>query len=433
MDYFALIVVFMVAGYLLDLYVDLRQHRCYAVREIPAEVQRLPALASKVTPESFLKSQDYGRAKSAFGLLSSAFDVAFTLAVLYTGGLRWVWDASRAALEGAGLDMRSGERPNEVLHSLAFAAGCALASHAVSLPWTLYGTFVIEQRYGYNKTTWRLFVVDQLKIVAVAVAIGAPVLSVLVFLLSRSGQYFWLYVWFFLMAVTVLMMILYPVVLLPLFNVLTPLEDGELRDAVGRLAQSLSFPFSQVLVMDGSKRSGHSNAFFAGLGSKKRIVLYDTLISQLTVPELIGVLAHEIGHNKRRHLYKLFAITNAYQLLFLYMLGRFINDRSLYQAFGFGLEGEYCPVLVGFTLFAMVYSPVDTVFHPLINAISRTFEYEADRFAAPHEGIETALAKLHVENSSSLVVDPLYSTLHYSHPTILERLRALDQLKAKNN
>eukprot|EP00727_Mastigamoeba_balamuthi_P011048 m51a1_g6566 hypothetical protein (1683) ;mRNA; r:151968-169804 len=140
MEYFALIVVFMVAGYLLDLYVDLRQHRCYAVREIPAEVQRLPALASKVTPESFLKSQDYGRAKSAFGLLSSAFDVAFTLAVLYTGGLRWVWDASRAALEGAGLDMRSGERPNEVLHSLAFAAGCALASHAVSLPWTLYGT-----------------------------------------------------------------------------------------------------------------------------------------------------------------------------------------------------------------------------------------------------------------------------------------------------
>jgi len=245
-----------------------------------------------------------------------------------------------------------------------------------------------------------------------------------------TGRWFALYLWIFTMVVSIVLVILYPIVLLPLFNELTPLPDGPLRDKLNELSKKVGFSFSQVLVMDGSKRSGHSNAFFTGFGKQRKIVLYDTLINQMTEDEVCAVLGHELGHWTHSHIYKSFAILAIHNLLTFALFSKFIDDEKLFADFGFNLPAGEHPVVIGLSLFMLVFEPIDSVFSFLLNSLMRRFEYQADAFAT-NLGLDlsVSLVKLFRENSSALLIDPLYSAYHFDHPTLLERLTAIDAIK----
>ena len=306
----------------------------------------------------------------------------------------------------------------------------AFVGFLLSLPQDLFSTFVLEAAFGFNKQDWKVFVTDKLKVGALTVVLGAPITCAVIAIVRFTGRMFSVYLWVFVTCVCVVVMVLYPVVFLPLFNKLTPLEDGELKDAVGALAAKNGFDFAQVMVMDGSKRSGHSNAFFTGFGKQRRIVLFDTLIEQLSTQEICAVLAHELGHWKNRHVLKMFALSSAHNLLTFALLGQFIHDDKLYADFGFDMSNGQHPVVIGMSLFFMVFGPIDSLFSFVLNCLMRRFEYQADAFAT-RQGYDlaTALAKITKENSSTLLIDPLYSAYHFNHPTLLERLAAIDNIK----
>ena len=269
-----------------------------------------------------------------------------------------------------------------------------------------------------------------LKSTLVAVVLGVPLISGIIAIVKYTGSFFWFYLWLFMVAVSLIMVVLYPLVILPLFNKFTPLPEGSLKDKVVALSEKVGFSFSKVLVMDGSKRSGHSNAFFTGFGKQRQIVLFDTLIDQLTEDEICGVLAHELGHWKHSHIYKSFAILVLHNLLTFALFGKFTDDQKLYSDFGFDLPAGQHPVLIGLSLFMMVYEPIDSVFSFLLNGLMRRFEYQADAFAiAQGQDLSTALVKITKENSSTLIIDSLYSAYHYDHPTLIERLVAMDAIK----
>jgi len=226
------------------------------------------------------------------------------------------------------------------------------------------------------------------------------------------------------------MIILYPIVLLPLFNKLTPLPENSLHDKLSKLCEKVGFHFSQVLVMDGSKRSGHSNAFFTGFGTQRKIVLYDTLLEQLSEDEVCAVLSHELGHWTYNHIYKSFALMNVHNLLTFALFAKFIDNEQLFEDFGFNLPAGQHPVVIGLSLFMLVFEPIDSVFSFLLNSLMRRFEYQADAFATNlNQDLSTALVKLYRENSSTLIIDHLYSAYHYDHPTLIERLTAIDAIR----
>ena len=313
---------------------------------------------------------------------------------------------------------------------VCFACPTAVISFFLSLPQELYHTFVLEERFGFNKKTWKLFVIDTVKSALIAVVLGVPLISGIIAIVRYTGRLFALYLWLFTTVVSVIMVIIYPIVLLPIFNKLTPLPDGPLRDKLSELSEKVGFSFSQVLVMDGSKRSGHSNAFFTGFGKQRKIVLYDTLLEQLSEDEVCSVLAHELGHWTHMHIYKSFVLLSVHNLLTFALFSKFIDDEKLFMDFGFNLPAGQHPVVIGLSLFMMVFEPIDSVFSFLLNSLMRRFEYQADAFATNlGYDLSVSLVKLTVENSSTLIIDPLYSAYHYDHPTLIERLTAMDAIK----
>jgi STE24 endopeptidase len=309
----------------------------------------------------------------------------------------------------------------------------------VGLPFSLYSTFVIEERHGFNKSTIALFLKDKLLMILLMVVIGTPVFSVMIYVIRVSGEQFYFYVWAFLCLVSILLMTVYPVYIAPLFNDYKKLDAGPVFEAIKSLAErpDVQFPLTQIYEVDGSKRSAHSNAYFFGFFKNKRIVLYDTLLEQVDIPEVQAILGHEMGHWKLWHSLQGFMITQLYTLALFLAFSYVINSRAMYASFGFSAaaQGEDMPIFIGLVIFTQtLWAPVDKFLTFLVNCNSRVNEFAADEFSQQlgyGDQLCTGLIKISVENLGCMVPDSWYSIYHYSHPPLVERLRAIQRLDEK--
>lgn len=382
------------------------------------------------TLAKFDKSRAYGLDKSAFGFVAGAYAQIEATAFLLLGYLPFMWTLSGSVLELLGLDAS-----NEITRALMLLTLTTIRDTVANLPFALYSTFVIEQRHGFNKQTLGLFFMDKLKGFLLFVVIGFPVTAALLFVIRWGGAHFYWYVWAFLFAFSLVMVTLYPVLIMPLFNKFTPLEEGELRTRIEALAAQLKFPLTKLFVCDGSKRSNHSNAYFFGFFKSKRIVLFDTLLEQATHDEIVAVLGHELGHWKLWHTAQGFAIQQLYTFALFFVFGKCMNDAELFASFGFASSGvEPLPIIIGFLLFSQtVWAPVDHALSFLVTLNTRKNEFQAafavDLGHAP--ALKTALTKLAIENLSNMNPDKFYSAYHYSHPPLVERLGAISDLEKK--
>jgi len=376
-----------------------------------------PEFKDVFDPEAYKKSQDYTRVTTRFELLTSTFGLAVTLVFWFTGGFNYLdqivrqWDL------------------HPILTGLAYIGILVFAKALITLPFSIYSTFVIEERFGFNTMTPKTFILDLLKGVLLAVLLGGPLLAGVLAFFQYAGALAWLYCWLAVTVFALFVQFIAPTWIMPLFNKFTPLEKGELRDAIMDYARSVKFSLKNVFVMDGSKRSTKSNAFFTGFGKNKRIALFDTLIEKHTVPELVAVLAHEIGHYKKKHIIQGLLISIAHTGVMFYLLSIFISHKGLFDAFYM----EHVSIYAGLIFFGMLYSPIEMILSVFMQIFSRKNEYEADRFAAettddPHSMI-AALKKLSRDNLSNLTPHPVYVFLNYSHPPVLQRIRALRELQ----
>jgi STE24 endopeptidase len=376
-----------------------------------------PAFADAVDPATYKRSVSYSLVHGRFGLLAGLVSSAIRLAIVLTGFLGTIDTLVRT------LPL------HPYLQGVLFIAAVSLLFWLIGLPFSLYSTFSIEARFGFNRTTLRLWVTDLLKGFAISAALGIPVLLALFWFMDRTGRFWWIWAFGAMTAFELVMNVLAPLVIAPLFNKFTPLPDGELRQRIDSLARTLKFRTKGIFVVDSSRRSRHSNAYFTGLGRAKRIVLFDTLVASHAEEEIVSVLAHEIGHEKRNHIKKGLAISLAASLLGFWILSLALPWAPLYQAFGFDQPG-YHSLLV---LLAFFSGPLTFFLEPLFSLRSRRQEYEADRFAVQGvgsaAGMKAALLRLGKDNLSNLSPHPLYSFIHYSHPTLAERLAALDRFE----
>jgi len=372
-----------------------------------------------VDQPTYHRSIDYTLAKSRFGDVVTVFDTALLIAILFSSVLPWAFEKFTAAF-GTSVWAMAG---------FLFATGVALS--IISLPFAWYAQFKLEDRFGFNTTTMKTWVLDRLKGLLLAVLLGFPLLALVLKLIEWTGQNWWIWAAVLVIAFQLLLMLIAPAVIMPLFNKFTPLPDGSLRERLFALARRTDFPTRSIEVMDGSRRSRHSNAFFTGFGRFRKIVLFDTLIAQLTEPELESVLAHEIGHYKKRHVLKLLGVSIAGVFLAFAAVAWLARQQWFYHAFGFGYHAGFAAanVVPAMLLFALLAGTISFWFSPLIHIWSRRFEYEADAFARTTMGeaqpLVQALRKLTEKNLSNLTPHPLYSGFYYSHPTLLERERAL--------
>ena len=297
----------------------------------------------------------------------------------------------------------------------------------LGLPFDLYDTFVIEERHGFNRTTPKLFVIDFFKGLALLIVIGVPLYLAVLWFMAAAGPYWWLWTWIFLESFQILMVIIYPIWIAPLFNKFKPLEDGPLKDEILKLSEKAEFPLEKIFVMDGSKRSSHSNAYFTGLGKKKRIVLFDTLLNQMDQAKIVSVLAHEIGHYKLKHIRKSLIFSALISLAGLWILSLLMSSQAFYHGLGFTHSSNYAALII----FSMCASTVSFLFKPIFTAVSRRHEYQADRFAVEKTGDRESMAEVIViltkENLSNLNPHPWYSFFHYSHPAPVERVNSILQ------
>lgn len=321
----------------------------------------------------FDKSQAYGRAKAKFGFISGLYTQVQSYSIIYFDILPRLWAVTGVWLSEYGHKDYQGE----IIHTLIFFFTFNIINTILDLPVSWYSTFVLEEAYGFNKQTPTLFITDMLKQQALMVAFGAPLLSGFLAIIQKTGNSFFYYLWLFSVGVQVFAITIYPIAILPLFNKLTPLQEGALKSQTEALAKRLGFPLSDLYVIDGSKRSAHSNAYFYGLPWKKHIVIYDTLIEKSETEEVVAVLGHELGHWKLGHTTKLLGIAQFHMFYIFALFSVFINNRSLYQSFGFHKE---FPIIIGFILFSDALAPMDTVVKLLMNILSRTFEFQAGSF-----------------------------------------------------
>ncbi|KAL9060307.1 MAG: hypothetical protein Q9162_000711 [Coniocarpon cinnabarinum] len=411
-----LVIGFSVGQYVLQTYLSYRQYRVLCGKTRPK------ALEAEVDQKTFDKSQEYGRAKSRFGFISGLFSQVLDIAVLQYDlfpkiwGITGIWVARFAPAWCSG----------EITQSLVFGFAYSIFTTILGLPFDYYYHFVLEEKFGFNKQTLNLWLMDLLKGQALGIAFGVPIGSAFLAIIQKTGDQFFYYVYLFAFAVQVLMITIYPIVIVPLFNKLTPLPQGDLRAAVEKLAGGLQFPLTELQVIDGSKRSAHSNAYFTGLpGMKKKIVLFDTLLEKSEEKEVVAVLGHELGHWKMNHTSKQLGIAQVHLFAMFALFSAFVHNRSLYQSFGFHKEQ---PIIIGFMLFNEILAPTDSVLRLLMNIMSRNFEFQADAFGAKlgySKELASSLIKLQIQNLSAMDADWMYSAYTYSHPILTERLRAL--------
>lgn len=360
----------------------------------------------------YKKSQRYKKERYDFGIFSATISLIATLLFFFLDGFAFVDSLARTFSN------------NEIIVALVFFGIIMIASEIVSTPFSYYSTFVIEEKYGFNKTSRKTFFFDKLKGWAMGAIVGGILLSAIIWFYQSIGKNFWLYAWGIITIFTVFMNLFYARLIVPLFNKQTPLEDGSLRSAIEKYATKVGFTLDKIFVIDGSKRSTKANAYFSGFGNEKRVTLYDTLIKDLEEEEIVAVLAHEVGHYKRNHIIiNLFAaiVTTGFTL---WLLSLFIGNPLLSEA----LHVSQPSFHIGLIAFGVLYTPISGATSLLMNYLSRKFEYQADDYAKNTFGalpLISGLKKLSKNSLSNLTPHPLYVFAHYSHPTLLQRFRNL--------
>lgn len=404
--YLAVILVSLILSWLLGVLSNALTAR-HMSPEIPQE------FADVYDAGTYARSQEYTRASMRFSNLADTVSILVTLAVILLGGFNWL----------DGLVRSLGW--SEITTGLVYIGLLSLASWALSLPFELYQTFVLEERFGFNKTTPGTFVADRAKGMALTALLGGGLLAVVLYFFEKAGGAAWLWCWGVSVAFSLGVTYVAPTWILPLFNKFTPLEKGGLRDALEGYARKADFELEGIFVMDGSKRSTKSNAFFTGFGRHKRIALFDTLIKEQTAEEITAVLAHEVGHSKRGHIRKRLIVGAFKTGVVFYLMSVFMASPGLFAAFGMDHISNYA----GLIFFVLLYTPVSLALSIAANFVSRKHEFEADAFAAQTTGrpgaMISALKKLSATNLTNLTPHPLTVWLEYSHPPVLERVRAL--------
>lgn len=404
---FVCLIIIIVFNFLFDQWLNWLDTKS-AKTSLPTEISDI------YDDEKYHQSIKYDKVKAKFSLFSSAFSLLLMLLMLFFDGFAFLDSHLRSITE------------HPVYLSLLFFGVLMLLSDLLNLPFSLYSIFVIEERFGFNKTTLKTFVLDKIKGALVAVILGGGIMYLFVWFYNFTGKMFWVWGWLLFIVVMLLMTMFYASVIVPLFNKLTPLPEGELRQEIENYCKKVGFKLDNLFVMDGSKRSTKANAFFSGLGAKKRIVLYDTLVNNYSKEEITAVLAHEVGHYKKKHTLLTLVISIIQVGLMLFLLSLVINSNNISLALGVQQKSFHIGILV----FSILYTPFSTISGILMNIISRKNEYEADNYAKTtynHLPLISALKKLSSDSLSNLMPHTYNVFVNYSHPTLLQRIRALNK------
>jgi STE24 endopeptidase len=400
-----IIVGILLVKYFIDVILDALNARSFG-DAIPPELQDV------FDADEYKKSQQYKKTNYTFDLLSDAFSLVLTLSFLLLGGFEWIDTWVRQI------------STHPIFMALLFFGVIILGSSLISIPFSYYKTFVIEERFGFNKTTKTTFFGDIVKGWLMSILLGGSILALVILFLQWSGSNFWLYAWGLVAIIMVFMNLFYSKLIVPLFNKQTPLAEGILKDAIEDYAQKVGFELKSIFVIDGSKRSTKANAYFSGFGSEKRVTLFDTLINDLDNDEIVAVLAHEVGHYKRKHIVVNLITSLLMTGLTLFILSLFINQPQLSQAIGVTTPSFHAALLA----FSILYSPISDITGLLMNLLSRKFEFQADDYAKntfAAQPLINSLKKLSKNNLSNLTPHPAYVFVNYSHPPLIERIRNL--------
>ncbi len=400
------VTAFIVAQYLLERWLDQLNLKHWK-NEIPAEMKGF------IDAEQYAKTQAYEKAKKSIGTWGSTISTIITIIFLLAGGFGWLyeivaqWSAS------------------EYFRTLIFFGILSAVSSIIGLPFSIYNTFVIEEKFGFNRYTAGLYIIDKIKGLVLGAILGGGIMALLVFFYLTAGQWFWLYAWAAVSVFTLFFTTFYTSLIVPLFNKLTPLQEGTLKEKIEAYSSKIDFPLKNIMVIDGSKRSAKSNAYFSGIGPKKTIVLFDTLINQHSEEELVAVIAHEVGHYKKKHILKNYIISFVQMAILFYLLGLAFTFPVFSRMLGTEVAG-FSLSMIGFFL---LYQPVSFITGIAMSMLSRKYEFEADNYAkVTYDGtaLGNALKKLSTSNLSNLTPHPLYVFFHHSHPPVLERLKAME-------
>lgn len=402
---FYVIIAIVVFDFVLDRWLDYLNAKNRKSR-LPLELQGI------YDEEKYQKSVAYDKENNKFELIASSLNFVLILCMLFLAGFAFV-------------DQIAGEFTiNSIYKALVFFLILGLASDFIHLLFSIYDTFVIEEKFGFNKTTPKTFILDKLKGWLLSLILGGGIGFVILWFYYKTTNLFWIYAWVLSSVVMIFLAMFYSNIIVPIFNKQEPLEEGELKDAIAKFAQKVGFKLDNIYRIDGSKRSSKANAYFTGLGAKKRIVLYDTLINELTTNEIVAVLAHEIGHYKRKHTIQGIILSVIQTGITFYLLSLFLSFPDLSYALGVSQPSFH----IGIIAFGILYSPISLFVGLGLNILSRKNEYEADAFTKTNfnaEHLISALKKLSINNLSNLTPHPIYVFFHYSHPTLLERIGAL--------
>ena len=402
---FSVIIGLLLADFILERFLEFLNSTQWS-DQLPEEVKDI------YDEKEYQKQQAYEKNNFRFSMLSSSFSFIVMFLMVVFAGFSLVnnWALSVST--------------NPILAALVFFGILLLASDLLTTPFSIYDTFVIEEKFGFNKTTPKTFVLDKLKGYLLGAIIGGGLLALIIYIYQLTTTNFWIYTWIVITGFSVFMVLFYSNLIVPLFNKQTPLPEGELKSAIEAFSAKVGFKLDNIYVIDGSKRSTKANAYFTGFGAKKRIVLYDTLINDMTTNELVAVLAHEIGHYKKHHVIWSLLLGILQTRLMLFIFSLFVGNPDLSAALGVEMPSFH----IGLIAFGILYSPISMITGIIMNVFSRKNEYEADAFAAKYfdaKKLAAALKKLSVKNLSNLRPHPAYVFFHYSHPTLLQRLQAL--------
>jgi STE24 endopeptidase len=401
-----LIIIIPVAGYLTERYLNHLNSKTWS--------QSLPDKLKGICDEEvYRNSQQYQKANDDLAFWSSTFNILLIVSMIVAGGFAFL------------NTLVSHVTTNKIFTSLLFFGSIGLVSDLLNVPFGIYDSFVIEKRFGFNTMTFRTFITDHMKSWFIALLVGVPVLGLITWFYYRTGHYFWIYAWILITLFSLFMNLFYSELIVPLFNKQTPLGEGSLRDKIEKFAGRTGFILRNIYVIDGSKRSTKANAYFSGFGPKKRIVLFDTLLNELSEDEIVAVLAHEIGHYRKKHILKSLVSSMFLTGVMLFLFSLVVDNPLLSNAMG---VKDAC-FHIGLIAFGILYSPLSLIIGLISNYISRRNEFEADEFARKNfDGapLASALKKLSVKNLSNMMPHPAYVFFHYSHPTLLKRLERLE-------
>ncbi|CAD98609.1 hypothetical protein [Cryptosporidium parvum Iowa II] len=412
--------------YLLYLYVDLRQKKCYDIKEIPKYILDAYKDCGEVSNEEFKKSQSYSNSKMVFGLISRAVTFVINWLFVFYVIYPLMWEIIYTRISS-----------NEYVSSLLFCGAMMLLDYPISLAFDLYYTFVLEEKYGFNNSTLKIFIMDQIKSGLLVTVFGTILLSVMIYIANNTGKYFYVYIALVQFGFIFIFSIIYPIIIVPIFNKLTPVENQELAEKISKLCKDVNFPLKNLYQMDASLRSNHGNAFFSGAFKSKSIILYDTILD-FPQDEIVAIIGHEIGHWKNWDNYKLlfFSFIQTFVTLFIFHLT--FSWNGLYLSFGFSLDPKLGGrnLVLSLLVFSYVLGPFSSIVGILHSIMSQHAEYKADEFSFNlgfGDFLANSLFRLSKKSSSCMIFDPIYSFIHLSHPTVCDRIVSLKKLKDKKN